>query len=95
MSLEIKPGVGFAESTPGECETFGALANTQLRAGDGNAARAFNQTRRDVCGLCGWLMPVARPLRFEYCDSRRRVGFVSLCKACDFLARQKRKDKHG
>ncbi len=88
MPLEIKPGVGFAESTPGDCETFGALANTQLRAADGNAARAFNQSRRDFCALCGWHLPVKRRIRIEYCDDRRRVGVVSLCNACDFLARQ-------
>jgi len=41
MPLEIKPGVDSAKPTPGDCETFGALANTQLRAADGNAARSY------------------------------------------------------
>ena len=62
MPLEIKPGVGFAESTPGASETFGALANTQLRAGDSNAARAFNQSHRKLlpCARLG-----ERQLRFS------------------------------
>ncbi len=53
MPLEIKPDVDSAKPTSGDCETFGALANTQLRAGHGNAARAFNQS-------CQELLPCVR-----------------------------------
>ncbi len=52
MSLEIKPDVDSAKPTSGDCETFGALAN-KLRAGHGNAARAFNQS-------CQELLPCVR-----------------------------------